>query len=91
MIPGAARPCGNDGLAGFLVGAHAKRRILRQAVERTPIFSWSLLVLLHRNVDHRVREYHALDDDDLLLDRTGFRRWSRPSLTAAAMSPARTS
>ena len=64
----------DDGLAGFLVRAHAERRVLlRQAVEGDAHF---LLVALglrfHGNVDHRFRKHHAFQDNDVLGIAQGF-------------------
>jgi hypothetical protein len=84
---------GDDGLAGFLVGAHAERRIfLRQSAQRhAHLFLVGLGLRFDRHRDDGLREHHALE----------VMMWScahrvspvvtsfRP--TAAAMSPARTS
>ena len=59
---------GDDGLSGFLVGTHAKRRIfLRQAIERDAhLFLVRLGLGLDGLGNHRLRENHALEDDDLV-------------------------
>ena len=59
---------GDDGLAGFLVGVHAERRVfLREAVQRhAHLFLVDLGLRLHRLRDHRLREHHLLERDRLL-------------------------
>src|SRR5437660_564661 len=65
---------GDDGLAGFLVGAHAERRVLlREAVERhAHLLLIGLGLGLDCHVDHRFREHHLLEDDDLVRIAQGF-------------------
>ena len=60
---------GNDGLAGFLVAAHAERRIfLRQSRQcDSHLFLVGLGLRLHRHRDDRLRETHPLKRDDLVL------------------------
>ena len=67
----------DDRLARFLVGAHAERRILlRQPVERDAhLLLVGLGLRLDRDVDHRIGEFHPLEDDHLAPGRTACRRW----------------
>src|SRR5947209_3114973 len=66
----------DDGLAGFLVGVHAERRILlRETAERDAhLFLVGLGLRLDRLRDHRLRELHALERDDVLHVADGFAR-----------------
>ena len=59
---------GDDRLARFLVGVDAERRVfLRQAIERDAhLFLVGLGLRLDRHVDHRLREDHLLEHDDVL-------------------------
>ena len=59
---------GNDGLTGFFIGAHAERRIfLRQTIQRNAhLFLVDLGLRLDSHVNHRLREYHALQNDRLV-------------------------
>src|SRR5690606_13254343 len=56
---------GDDGLTGLLVGTHAERRVfLRQAVEGDAhLLLVALGLRLDGDVNHRIREFHALQDD----------------------------
>ena len=58
---------GDDRLAGFLVGLDAERRIFgSQAVEREAhLFLVALGLRLDRDLDDRLGEFHALEDDRL--------------------------
>ena len=55
----------DDGLAGLLVGADAERRVLvGQRLERlAELVLVALRLRLDGDVDHRLRELHALEDD----------------------------
>ncbi len=55
----------DDGLAQFMIGRHAERRIFaRQAIERDAhLLLVGLGLGLHRDLDDRVREFHPLEDD----------------------------
>ena len=57
-----------DGLAGFLIGRHAERRILgRQLGERhAELFLVGLGFRLDRDLDDRIGELHLLQDHRLL-------------------------
>ena len=59
---------GDDRLAGFLVGAHAKRRIfLREAIQRDAhLLLVGLGLGLDRDVDHGLGEDHLLEHDHVL-------------------------
>ena len=59
---------GDDGLARFLVGMHAERRVfLRQAAQRhAHLLLVDLGLRLHRLRNDRLREHHALERDRLL-------------------------
>ena len=58
----------DDGLAGFGIGMHAKRRIfLRQPLQgQAHFFLVDLGLRLHGHRDHRLREIHFFEDDDLV-------------------------
>ncbi len=62
---------GDDGLAGFLVGVHAERRIfLRQLRQREAhLFLVGLGLGLDGLADDRLGEHHALEDDRLVPDQ----------------------
>ncbi len=59
---------GDDGLAGFLVGVHAERRVfLRQLLQRDAhLLLVGLGLGLDGHGDHRLREDHLLEHDDLV-------------------------
>src|SRR5690606_5505860 len=65
---------GDDGLAGFFVGTHAEGRIFLS--QTTQGDAHLLLVALglgfDSNVDHRLREFHALENDRLVQITQGF-------------------
>jgi hypothetical protein len=65
---------GDDGLAGLFVGTHAERRIFRsQTAQRdTHLFLVGLGLRLDGNVNHRLREDHALQDDRRIRIAQGF-------------------
>src|SRR5690606_4596726 len=70
---------GNDGLAGFLVGLDAEGRVFgRQAVEReTHLFLVALGLRLDGDLDDRLGEFHAFEDDGLrrIAERIAGRRF----------------
>jgi hypothetical protein len=84
---------GNDGLARLFVGTHTERRIFRsQTTQRqTHLFLVGLGLRLDGNVNHRLREDHALEDDRRIRITQGFTGGDFLQADAAAMSPARTS
>ncbi|MCY1272303.1 hypothetical protein D9M70_208790 [compost metagenome] len=59
---------GDDGLAGFLVGLDAERRVFlgQLAQGDAHLFLVGLGLRLHRHRDHRVGEVHAFEDDRLV-------------------------
>ena len=67
-----------DRLAGFLIGGDAEGRVfLRKAIERhAHLFLIGLGLRLDGDLDHRIGEFHALQDHRIVADRTAFRRWS---------------
>jgi hypothetical protein len=71
---------GDDRLAAFLVGLDAEGRILGgEAVEREAHLLLVALGLgLDRDLDDRIGELHALQDDRASADRKACRRWSCP-------------
>ena len=64
----------NNGLICFFIGTHTERRIfLRQTIQRNAhFFLVGFGFRLNRNVNHWLREYHALQRNHLQSDRTTY-------------------